>query len=262
MTATLPQQGPPTSGGPSPTDRRYGAIYGYDVADHHTNVVHEGDYVGQSRVPELRDRQHRGLAPQRDGQVREQPWADRIVGPMRILQAGMFTDAELDAAELAWMVRCGSRLNCRDSVNPNRIPIYTQRQQRDERDIAAGLQPRDWSRPAVSRTVLSRPVPAGTVPPTGSVWTWLSGCSPVRSAKRRLHIAAAAVLPWLVGVPAVWATLWLVAVLALHQPARQAASNVTSALIGAAILYGLGRAWWANRTRPKRQIGRNRRRTR
>lgn len=249
MTATVPRQGPPEVGGPRPADRRYGAVYAYDVADHHTGVVHEGDYVGQSRVPELRDRQHRGLAPQRDGTVREQPWADLIVGPMRILEAGMFTDAELNQAEIRWMVRCRSRLNFRDNPNPVKIPIPVQQRERDARDIAAGLAPRDWSRPA-PRTV----DPTGHVLPHSTGWArfW---ASPVgRWTAARLRQAARVVLPWAVGIPTVWAALWLVAALALHQPAREAAANVTAALIVAAVGYGIILA--RKTTRPRRRNSR------
>jgi hypothetical protein len=153
--------------------RRFGAIYGYDVRDHHTGAVHPRDYVGQSRVPELRDRQHRGLAPQRDGQVREQPWADRIVGGQQILASGMFTDDELDAEEIRLIHALRPRLNCRDNPNPNRIPIYVQHEQRKLRD-PNWVMP-DWSRPRRSvRTVARNPLAA--------LWRWLLATLPFRVA--------------------------------------------------------------------------------
>ncbi len=245
VTATIPRRGPPAQGVPPSTVRRYGAVYAFDVRDHHTGQVHEGDYVGQSRVPELRDRQHRGLAPQRDGTVREQPWADRIEGPMRIVQAGMFTDAELDAAEVAWMARYRSRLNFRDNPNPVKIPIPVQQRQRDQRDIAAGLTPRDWTRPT-PRTV----DPTGHIlhRSTGSARFW---ASPVgRWASRRLKAAT----PW----TAVWTVLWLGLLVGAHQPATWDTCGVAAA--GTALTYAL----WRKATRPRRRPTRrtNRRRSR
>jgi len=249
MTATVPRQGPPAQGGPPSVDRRYGAVYCFDVRDHHTGLVHEGDYVGQSRVPELRDRQHRGLAPQRDGTVREQPWADLIVGPMRIVQAGMFTDAELDAAEVVWMAHYRSRLNCRDNPNPDRIPIYTQRDQRDARDVAAGLAPRDWARPA-ARTV----DPTAHVLPRSTGWVrfW---ASPVgRWASAQLHRAARTVGPWL----AVWTVLLVTLVVWAGMPVGQDPAGLAAA--------GTVACWagWRKLTKPRRRPTRrtNRRRSR
>jgi hypothetical protein len=215
------------------------------VADHHTGQVHEGDYVGQSRVPDLRDRQHRGLAPQRDGVVREQPWADRIVGPMRILEAGMFTDTELDAAEQVWMVHHQSRLNCRDNPNPDRIPIYEQRRQRDQRDIALGLAPRDWSRP----TTAVRQIPSRTVQPPTPNWARHTAGRVTPWAGRQLRTAARTVLPWV----AVWAALAVALILWADMPAGQDSTGL--ALAGTGAVY----AGWRKITRPKR---RNRRRTR
>lgn len=252
MTATLPQQGPPEMGGLPRVrlDARPGSIYCYDVLDAVTGVKVEGDYVGQSRNPVRRDKEHRGQLPQRDGQVREQPWADRIVGGQRILEQGVWTDAELDAAELAWMAHLQPRLNCRDSTTPDRIPIYVQRRQRDERDIAAGLAPRDWSRP--SSIVNSRPVPSGTDRPTPSVWARLSATSPVRWARRRLQVAARKMLPWM----AVWVVLAVVLVVWWHMPAGRDTAG--------AALAGTGAVWvgWRRLTRPRRRGSRQRRRRR
>ncbi len=251
MTFTVSRPGPPRRGGPSSgTRQRVGVVYGYNLMDPDTGRVVIDDYVGQTRNLAQRDRQHRGLAAQRDGQVREQPWSDLIVGGPHILEQGWWSNAELDARERYWIGVRRPRQNCRENEhNPARIPIYVQRQLRDARDVAAGRPVRDWSRS-------SAPF-GGEAPPSDR--SWLAATRPARTAKRRLHTAARVVVPWVVGVPAVWATLWLVAVLALHQPARVATSNVTSTLIAAAIVYGLARTWWASRTRPKRH---NRRRTR
>ncbi len=180
MTFTVPRQGPPAQDGPTVV-RRFGVVYGYDVRDHHTDAIVPNDYVGQSRVPELRDRQHRGLAPQRDGRVKEQPWADRIVGAQRILTSGMFTDAELDAEEIRLIHALKPRLNARDNPNPNRIPIYTQHEQRKARDPNWAIP--DWSR----RPAASRPVPGRL----GTVWRWLSATLAFRAAVSWLLVALA-----------------------------------------------------------------------
>lgn len=249
MTATVPQQGPPTTGGPTAVrlDARPGAVYGYDVRDHHTGVVRPCDYVGQSRVPELRDRQHRGLAAQRDGQVREQPWADLIVGPMRILETGVWTDAELDAAELKWMARCGSRLNCRDNDRPDRIPIYEQRRQRDERDVAKGLAPRDWGRQATP--VRTAQPAAFTARP--SMWRRLIASRVVRWAGRKVRTAARRTAPWL----AAWVALTVAAWIWAPIPAGDAPTVAAVTTLACAVA-------WASRTKPRRRRRANRRRSR
>lgn len=237
MTATVPRHGPPAQGGPTAA-RRFGEIYAYDVRDHHTNAVMPHDYVGQSRVPELRDRQHRGLAPQRDGQVREQPWADRIAA-RRVLVSGMFTDAELDAEELRLIRTLAPRLNARDNPNPNRIPIYTQHEQRKQRDPTWVIP--DWSR---------RPAPRHVDPvvPPRSFWSWLAATPAARSAKRGLWRLA----PWLAVAVAVW-----VALLFQHVPPSDAAPFAGVAAFG---LW----AGWRRLTKPKARTRRanTRRRTR
>jgi hypothetical protein len=160
VTTTRHGRGPATSppvAGPSRIRARYGAVYGYHLRDPATGGVRCDDYVGQARDPTRRDKQHRGELPQRDGQVREQPWSDLIVG-WRILEQGVWTDAELDARERNWIAACRPRMNMVDNEsNPNRIPIYEQRRQRDQRDAARGLPARDWRRIPAQRTVVLLP---------------------------------------------------------------------------------------------------------
>lgn len=230
--------------------RRFGEVYAYDVRDHHTNVVMPHDYVGQTRVPELRDRQHRGLAPQRTGEVKEQPWADRIVG-RRVLVSGMFTDAELNAEELRLILTLGPRLNDKHNRhNPNHIPIYTQHEQRKARDPNWVIP--DWTRrpaPVLPRPETSRPGPGR------SVWRWLAATPAARSAKRGLRRLA----PWLAVAVAVW-----VALLFQHVPPGDAApfAGIASGLLWAACRWL--RNGWRDLTRPKARARRanTRRRTR
>jgi hypothetical protein len=242
MTATLPQRGPTIPGGPRVrVDARPGVVYGYNVRDHTTGVVHPNDYIGQTRGLARRDRQHRGLAPQRDGTVREQPWSDLIDSGPHVLEAGVWTDVELDARELAWMAGRLPRLNCRDNeTSPQRIPIYVQRQQRAQRDRARGLTTR-WTNPDLFTTpVLPHPAPSRTVLRRAVT------SRPVRWLGR--HVA-----PWV----AVWAALWLAGVVWAGWPTRDAAGV---ACVGLAAAVG----GWRKLARPRRRRGRrpNRRRTR
>ncbi len=159
MTATVPRQ----------ATARLGHIYAYDVRI--GGVVVEHAYIGRARDVERRDRQHRGLAPQRDGVVREQPWADRIVR-LRVLATGVWTDAELDAEEVRLIHALRPVLNARDNPNPNRIPIYTQHEQRKARDPNWVIP--DWSRP-------SRPTQPAPRSPLVALWRWLSATLPFRA---------------------------------------------------------------------------------
>ncbi len=168
MTATVPRQ----------TTARLGHVYAYDVRI--GGVVVEYAYIGRARDVERRDRQHRGLAPQRDGTVKEQPWADQIVR-LRVLRTWVCTDAELDAEEIRLIHTLGPALNDRDNRhNPNRIPIYTQHEQRKQRD-PNWVSP-DWRRPAPSRRVPGR---------LGTVWRWLSATLAFRAAVSWLIVALA-----------------------------------------------------------------------
>lgn len=255
MTATLPTRGPSTPVGGPPRvrlDARPGAIYGYDVLDPATGVVHVNDYVGQARDPVRRDKQHRGQIPQRDGQIREQPWADLIVGGMRILEEGVWSDAEMDARELAWMAHCGSRINCQGNTNPDRIPIYVQRQQRDARDIARGLAPRDWSRSNVTPALVEIGAPTSNttwVQPRRSLWSrfWATRAGRWLLAHliRAGQVAAALVAVWMAAALGLW--------LGLGMPARDGAKGAVGIAAAA-----LGIAGWRKLTGPKRRRGRSR----
>ncbi len=165
MTSTVPRQ----------TTARLGSVYAYDVRI--GGVVVANAYIGRARDVERRDRQHRGLAPQRDGQVREQPWADQIVR-LRVLATGVWTDAELDAEEVRLIHALRPVLNDRDNrLNPNRIPIYVQHEQRKARDPNWVVP--DWRRPPLSGSVPGRPMPVSGCFRT--VWRWLSATLPFRA---------------------------------------------------------------------------------
>lgn len=182
VTATVPRLGPPAQvGGPRVRlDARPGHVYAYDVRI--GGVVVEYAYIGRARDVDRRDRQHRGLAPQRDGVVKEQPWADQIVR-LRVVTSGVWTDAELDAEEVRLIHTLAPVLNDKDNRhNPSRIPIYTQHHQRKERDPNWVIP--DWSRPAPSRDV-SRPS-----------WVRLGTSRLGRWAGRKLRDAARRVAPW------------------------------------------------------------------
>jgi hypothetical protein len=210
------------------TQRRLGSVYCYDVRDHLTGFVHLADYIGRARDPQRRDQQHRGLAPQRDGVVRPQPWDDLIAGGMRILDQGWWTDDELDARERYWIGVLQPRLNYRDNEhNPDRIPIWLQRQQRDARDLAAGLTPRDWTRPttpALPRSQPSRRVLSRLATSRPARWLWRT------------------VGPW----AAIWVVQWLVGVLWADWGAQDAAGAASLGLLAAI-------AGWRKLTRPKRR---------
>lgn len=259
MTATLPTCGPSTTGGPPRIrlDARPGAVYAYRVLG-----LDGFGYVGQARSPERRDRQHRGLAPQRDGVVREQPWADLIIGGMVILERGVWTDAELDAAELRHMHTLLPRLNMRDSVTPDRIPIYVQRQERDARDIAHGLPARDWAGPhgpgvvPLQRRVVVDPV----TPVVPSLWSrfwatrlgrWLAErlYAAKRAAVLRLRRAGRWVVPRLaLSVAACLALIVAAAYQDYPLPWNHAA-------VGGVGLVGGAEVGWRKLTRPKRRSG-------
>ncbi len=157
MTATVPRQ----------TTARLGFVYAYDVRI--GGVVVANAYIGRARDVQRRDRQHRGLAPQRDGVVREQPWADQIVR-LRVLRTGVWTDAELDAEEVRLIHTLRPVLNDKDNrLNPNRIPIYVQHEQRKLRDP-------NWVIPA-----WRRPVQPAKRSLLAALWGWLSATLPFRA---------------------------------------------------------------------------------
>jgi hypothetical protein len=159
VTATVPRQ----------ATARLGHVYSYDVCI--GGVVVEHAYIGRARDVERRDRQHRGLAPQRDGVVREQPWADQIVR-LRVLRTWVCTDAELNGLERAEIRTRFPVLNHEHNLdNPNRIPIPVQHEQRKLRDQSWVIP--DWSRPR-------RPVQPANRSPLAALWRWLSATLPFR----------------------------------------------------------------------------------
>lgn len=123
--------------------RLRGIVYGFNILDPATNRVLV-DYVGQTvQKMEDRERQHRGQDLTREAQ--EQPWSDLIVGKPFVIEEGRWTAAELDERERFHIRRLRPRYNYVHNLdNPNRIPIYKARRQRDERDRARGMQPRRW----------------------------------------------------------------------------------------------------------------------
>lgn len=168
------------------TTRRLGFVYAYDTlrTDAHgtpTTGIEVG-YVGKT-VQRLnaRDDQHRGLAPGPDGTPAKcQPFADLIVGGIRVVEQGVWTAEELAEREVFHIHRLKPRYNLVDNPSPERIPIFEARRHRDSRDRAKGVEPQSWvSSRCTSRKPLSRP------------------------AKRRLAIAAT----WLASIFAVWLLL-------------------------------------------------------
>lgn len=150
------------------TTGRLGFVYAYDtlVVDEHGMVANTGievGYVGQT-VQRLsaRDDQHRGIAGGPDGSPAKcQPFSDLIVGSVRIVEQGMWTDAELDERERFHIERLRPRYNkSLNESNPLRVPIYVARQHRDARDAARGVAPQTWqpTRVPASRRRLAKRV--------------------------------------------------------------------------------------------------------
>lgn len=210
-------------------------------------VVVECAYIGQTRNLKRRDRQHRGLAPQRDGVVKEQPWADQIVR-LRTVRTGVWTDAELNVAELAEICSRLPVLNARDNPNPNRIPIYTQHEQRKARDPNWVIP--DWSRP--SRPVLPCPVPSRDVQRPS--WVRLGTARLGRWAGRKARAAARRTAPWV----AVWVVLCVAGLVWAPMPDGQVPGAAVVATGGLVVL------WTQRKNKTTRRRGRRaaRRRTR
>ncbi len=158
------------------TQRRLGTVYAYDTlcVDEHGLVANTGvevGYVGKT-VQRLsaRDDQHRGIAGGPDGTPAKcQPFSDLIVGGVRVIEQGMWTEEELAERERFHIGRLRPRYNHEfNGSNPLRVPIYVARQQRDARDAARGVVPQQWAptrQPARRWRRLLR-----------SPWTWwLSG---------------------------------------------------------------------------------------
>lgn len=152
--------------------RRLGIVYAYDTlkVDQRGVVSNTGievGYVGKT-VQKLsaRDDQHRGIAGGPDGAPAKcQPWSDLIVGGVRILEQGMWTDAELADRERFWIEQLRPAYNHEFNLgNPGRVPIFVARRQRDVRDEARGVTAQQWAPtptrrrwwPLVTRLVRSR----------------------------------------------------------------------------------------------------------
>lgn len=128
-----------------PHVRRRSIVYGFNILDPKTRDVRV-DYVGQT-VQDLsaRERQHRGADLTVDAM--EQPWSDLIVGKPFIVEEGWWTAAELDERELFHIRRLRPRYNYTGNLaNPDRIPIFEARRQREERDRAAGRVSPTWTK--------------------------------------------------------------------------------------------------------------------
>lgn len=147
------------------TTRRLGFVYAYDTLRVDANGMPTSGiqvgYVGKT-VQKLnaRDDQHRGLAPGPDGTPAEcQPFSDIIVGSIRIVEQGMWTDAELDDRETAYIAALLPAYNHQKQPagNPNRIWLSDSRRFRDNRDLARGLQPRTWPEFRSARNAPCRP---------------------------------------------------------------------------------------------------------
>jgi hypothetical protein len=222
-------------GGPSVT-RRLGIVYGYPILDPATGRVRT-DYVGQTiQTLAARDRQHRGLAPNRDGSTRCQPWSDLIVGQPFVIEQGMWTAAELDERERHHIATLRPRYNVAlNYSNGARIKPWEAQAARAQRDAARGLPPSI--------------VPAS--PSRLSVWRRLAASRVVRWASRQLRAALRGVAPWL----AVWAALTVAGLIWAPMPARQVPG-------GAAVACGVLVLLWTQRNTRKAPRRRNRRRTR
>ncbi len=226
MTATVPPQ--------VRLDARNGYVYGYPLRDPVTGMVRI-DYVGQTRDLARRDLQHRGLAPQRDGTVWEQPWSDLIDGGPVVLQYGLFTDAELDAAELGHMHRLLPRFNYAGSITPDAIPKWAAIEQRQARDVARGVPSGVYAPPP-------RAVDPTRVPPRRSLWArvWATRAGRATSA-------------WLRGAATVagfWTALTTVGTVALWLGCSidpQTAGGLTAVGVTA------GMAKWWPRRKPRRR---------
>lgn len=128
--------------------RRPGIVYAYETAcvDRRgmpASGTEEG-YVGQSRQTlEQRDAQHMGARANRSGVLCPQPWSD-LVRRKRVVEQGMWTDADLDAREQYWITKLKPRYNWEHNEGPHRVGVLDARAQRDARDRAAGLPERVW----------------------------------------------------------------------------------------------------------------------
>lgn len=198
--------------------RRLGYVYAYDTlrVDEHGVAADTGvevGYVGQT-VQRLsaRDDQHRGIAGGPDGTPAKcQPFSDLIVGSVRVVEQGMWTQAELDERERFHIERLRPRYNHEhNGDNLLRVPIYVARRQRDARDAARGVAPQSW---APTRQI-SRRGWSAAMQVLRSRWTW-----------------------WLLLWAAFTAGLAVVDVAGQHLTLRESAYLATAGLAG-------GWLWW------------------
>lgn len=201
-------------------------MYGYRTLRPEANYTTiELGYVGQTRQRlRSRDIQHREV----------QPFADIIVGEPYVIAQGMWTDAELDAAEQAAILRLRPRYNIDHNWgNPNRIQPWVAKQQRQGRDQAAG------------RVVWHPPQPATAA---GRGWV-------VRTAK---WVTAPVVRWWDRQWP--WIAAWVVVFFAVALGLRAVAPEVEPE--GAAVLGFVAASGVLWRTRSRRKPRRRSRRGR
>lgn len=220
--------------------RRPGIIYGIDtwridpVTWQVTRQVEVG-YVGQTRQAlEAREGQH----------LVAQPFSDVIVGRAYIIAQGMYTDAELDAAEKLHILTRLPRYNIEHNMgNPHRIPPWTAVAQRQAREPG-------WTPPVKGGWIpRQRGVQVVAVDPPSALARWW--------VRRRW---------WVYGLAALWLALfagvcWLAAPrLDDGDTATVAAAGATApfVLTWAEVMRRRVRAWWRRTTRPKRRSRRRR----
>jgi hypothetical protein len=204
MTATLPQQGPPTQGGPTAV-RRVRSVYGIPIRDVVAGQVRI-DYVGKTkRAVAVREAEHRGLGRNPED---EQPWSDLIEGHAIVLESDerlpddqKWSDAKLGEREQWWirnLTPYRPRYNWEFNADcPGQIPKWVAAEQRAERDRARGVVSR-WTNPELFAPVSPRPAPARPVPGRpGTLWgrLWASPAGRRVSAWLRAAVKVAAV--WL-----------------------------------------------------------------
>jgi hypothetical protein len=115
-----------------PTLRRRGVVYGIRTLDPENGAIVLG-YVGQTfQALADREAQHR----------EDQPWSDLIVDEAFVIACGWWTCAEIDAAEALYIRALRPTYNFEHNLdNPQRVPIWVARQQREQRDAVAGRAP-------------------------------------------------------------------------------------------------------------------------
>lgn len=115
--------------------RRRGIVYGINAVHPTVGGVVVG-YVGQTvQVLRAREGQHRD----------DQPWSDLIVGDAYVVEEGWWTCDELTAREMWHIARLRPLYNYTGNLtNPDRIPIFEARRQRQARDRARLAEVATW----------------------------------------------------------------------------------------------------------------------